>query len=137
MASGSGRGCPAAAGRPVGLPQALLGASTCVMRDDSIAPDELLTRIENGKAPLILDVRSRAEFARGRLPGARHVPFWKVWFTGCHPDVPTGRPLVVYCGHGPRARIAAAALRRRGFGRILYLAGHMSCWRRAGLPEER
>ena len=50
-----------------------------------------------------------------------------------HPD----ETLVVYCGHGPRAWIAARALRRRGFADVRYLKGHMAAWRRAGLREDR
>jgi rhodanese-related sulfurtransferase len=46
-------------------------------------------------------------------------------------------PLVVYCGYGPRAWMAGAVLRRRGFRHVMYLAGHMHGWRRAGLAEER
>jgi len=45
--------------------------------------------------------------------------------------------VVVYCGHGPRAYLAGAALRRRGFERIVYLKGHMSGWRREALPVEK
>ena len=45
-------------------------------------------------------------------------------------------PVVVYCGHGPRAYIAGAALRRRGFRNIVYLAGHMKKWREMKLPLE-
>ena len=45
--------------------------------------------------------------------------------------------LVVYCGHGPRAWLAGAALRRRGFAQVTYLRGHMAAWRRAGMREQR
>ena len=45
--------------------------------------------------------------------------------------------LIVYCGHGPRAYIAANALRRGGRSRIVYLTGHWSGWQAAGLRVER
>ena len=101
-----------------------------------MAPEALLSAVERHAAPVILDVRSRAEFAGGHVPGAVHAPFWRLWL-GAR-DVPAGPddPIVVYCGHGPRARIAAAALRRQGFRRIACLAGHMAGWRKAGLPED-
>jgi rhodanese-related sulfurtransferase len=97
----------------------------------------LLALISRGSAPTILDVRSRAEYEGGHVPGARHVPFWKL--LGPAADIRTSPddPLVVYCGHGPRARLAGAALRRRGFRRVEYLEGHMSAWRQARLPEEK
>jgi rhodanese-related sulfurtransferase len=46
-------------------------------------------------------------------------------------------PIVLYCGHGPRAWMAGASLRRQGFRRIDYLKGHMHAWRKARLREER
>jgi rhodanese-related sulfurtransferase len=99
-------------------------------------PRHLLPLLSTPSALPILDVRSAAEFVAGHIPGARHVPFWAVWWRA--PAVVRDRntPVVVYCGHGPRARIAAALLRLRGY-RPLCLAGHMSGWQRAGHPVER
>ena len=99
--------------------------------------DELEVRISAGTAPPILDVRSAREFAGGHVPGAVHIPFWRV--TARVSDVPAARHevLVVSCGHGPRARIAGRALRRHGFTRVVYLEGHFSTWRREGRPEKR
>ena len=82
-------------------------------------------------------MRSKAEYDAGHVPGAVHAPFWQV---SAHANVlPEDRdtPLVVYCGHGPRAYMAGAALRRLGFTNITYLAGHMTRWKREGLREER
>jgi outer membrane protein assembly factor BamB/rhodanese-related sulfurtransferase len=99
----------------------------------SIPPAVLMEAISGGLPPVILDVRTKGEFKRGHVPGAIHVPFWRVssW-RGL--DEVRGRPLVLYCGHGPRARIAGAALQRRGVADVTYLEGHMSKWRAMGLP---
>ena len=88
-----------------------------------------------GSEPL-LDVRSAAEFRAGHVPGAQNVPFWQLAFRAPAPPAAPDAPLVVYCGHGPRARIAAAILRRRGFRHVSLLAGHMAGWLRKGLPVE-
>ena len=85
---------------------------------------------------MILDVRSRAEFTRGHVPGARHIPFWKVASQIDQIGAPHEAELVVYCGHGPRALVAAATLRRKGYTRISLLEGHFSQWRSAGFREE-
>jgi rhodanese-related sulfurtransferase len=107
--------------------------------DERMTPQDLLARIDAGEAPAILDVRSRWEYRQGHVPGAVFIPFWAVPFLGTlFPAwrVPAKREdtLVVYCGHGPRAWMAGAALRRRGFRDVQYLDGHMTGWRRAGLP---
>jgi rhodanese-related sulfurtransferase len=97
---------------------------------------DLLARISAGTAPTILDVRSSGEFTRGHVPGALNIPLWKVLSRTPAVAVSLDDPLVVYCEHGPRAWLAGAALRRRGFRRVVYLEGHMSQWRRASLREE-
>jgi rhodanese-related sulfurtransferase len=102
-----------------------------------LEPRVLLAEIERGAAPVILDVRSRAEYESGHVPGALHVPFWLVRSTAPGLGLKPGTPLVVYCGHGPRAYLAGAALRRLGFHTITYLSGHMARWTREGLPTER
>ena len=104
---------------------------------DRIAARMLLARIVAGAAPAILDVRTGREFADGHVPGAVHVPFWQV---GRRIDVIPARKdqeLVVYCGHGPRAMIAGRTLRKHGFTHLVFLDGHFSKWRSAGLREER
>jgi rhodanese-related sulfurtransferase len=106
------------------------------MSDDRITAEALLMRVESGAALMILDVRSRREFVRGHVPGAHHIPFWRVSRRIDELSIPRDSELVVYCGHGPRAVIAARALRRRGFTRITYLDGHFSKWRSAGFREE-
>ena len=106
------------------------------MSADRISAEALLARIESGAAPVILDVRSRGEFARGHVPGARHIPFWRMSQIG-ELSLPRDSELVVYCGHGPRALVAGRALRRKGFTRITYLDGHFSRWRGSGFREEK
>src|SRR5262245_32036106 len=102
----------------------------------SITPEELAKQIEAGAAPFILDVRSEKEFEAGHVPGAFHIPFGSVGDPGVTVPSRPADPLIVYCGHGPRAWIAAAALRKRGYTRISYLRGHMSGWKRRRLPQE-
>ena len=98
---------------------------------------ELQRRISEADPPAILDVRSAAEFASGHVPGAWHLPFQSVWRRGLTLPISPDDPLVVYCGHGPRAWIAGAQLRRLGFRAVTYLEGHWAGWRRAGLPVEQ
>lgn len=85
---------------------------------------------------MILDVRSRREYDSGHVPGARHLPYWAALTRASSLGIPRDTPLTVYCGHGPRARIAKALLRLRGFRRVSLLAGHMRAWKKAGRPLE-
>lgn len=110
----------------------------------SITPEALWSRIERGEPLLILDVRTSFEYKAGRVPGAVNVPFNEVArrladVPGAAQGSPAGQAeeLFVYCGHGPRASMAAAALRAAGRTRIVFIAGHFAGWRRAGLTIER
>jgi hydroxyacylglutathione hydrolase len=103
---------------------------------DTIDPADVLAQIAAGRPPIILDVRSLAEFSRGHLPGARLRPFWRVVLTGLGVNVPASTTIVVYCGHGPRAELAAASLRLRGFRAVRLLRGHMAGWRHERHPED-
>lgn len=91
-----------------------------------MTPADLKSRIDAGRAPVILDVRSRWEYRRAHIPGAAFVPFWRA--DAARIPAKPDDEVVVYCGHGPRARWAAAALRRRGFTRVDLLEGHWARW---------
>jgi rhodanese-related sulfurtransferase len=96
----------------------------------------LLAQIEAGTAPTVIDVRSQREFADGHVPGARHIPFWALLTRMSQISTSPAAPVVVYCGHGPRAYVAGAFLRASGFRRVMYLKGHFLKWRQAGLRQE-
>ena len=85
----------------------------------------------------ILDVRSKAEFAAGHVPGAVNVPFPQVISRARSVAGAADDELIVYCGHGPRAYMAGAALRWVGRTRVVYLTGHWAAWQSAGLRTER
>jgi rhodanese-related sulfurtransferase len=102
----------------------------------SVTARELLARLDSGERPFILDVRSEREFAAGRVPGAVNIPFNQVSSRFAEVPGTQADELVLYCGHGPRAYMAATALRSAGRRRIVYLTGHFSGWERAKLRVE-
>ena len=123
---------------PVGLLLVALAVSACATatRPGHIAPDQLLSQIQSGTAPVVVDVRTRWEYDRGHVPGALHIPFWAL--LGREDELPVSRAqtVVVYCAHGPRAGVAKLTLRLAGYEDVRYLDGHMSNWKARGLPLE-
>jgi rhodanese-related sulfurtransferase len=103
----------------------------------SIAPADLRRRMARRDAPVVLDVRTRPEFEAGHVEGAINIPFTEIGTRAG--EIPSrGRDeLVIYCGHGPRAWIAAARLRQLGFRQVVYLRGHWARWKRSQKPEVR
>jgi len=95
---------------------------------------QLLQRINTKNPPAIIDVRSGSEFSDGHIPGAIHVPSWKILLR--LGEIPSDKmsELVVLCEHGPRAQLAMGVLKTVGYQNVTLLDGHMSAWRQAGLP---
>lgn len=80
----------------------------------------------------VLDVRSPAEWAKGHIPGARHVYLPQLASKAAELD--KNAPIAVYCDSGYRASIGASLLAREGFSKVSNLPGSWQAWRRAGYP---
>ena len=101
-----------------------------------LAPAELARRLEDGEPVLVLDVRSDDEFAAGHVPGALHVMAGHLG-DGIEEVPDDGRTIVVVCRTDYRSTAAASVLLRAGIPaeRVANVAGGMTAWRAAGLPE--
>ena len=100
----------------------------------SIAPSELSARRATDRAPIVIDVRTREEYASGHIPGALNIPFDQVAEKISEIDAPHG--VALYCMIGPRARKGEAALLGAGYTSVLHIEGGLAAWKAAGLPVE-
>jgi rhodanese-related sulfurtransferase len=98
---------------------------------------DLQRRMAETPAPLLVDVRSRDEYARDHIPGAVHIPFYAIGSGLQERGYPKDRPVVLYCEHGPRAGLAGISLYVQGYGDVYSLQGHMQGWRQRGLGVEK
>ena len=101
-----------------------------------VSIDEMQTRLAESPAPLLLDVRTPAEYAAGHLPGARHLDPDADPSTHLA-DVPRSRPLIAYCSVGWRSSIMVARLEAAGFATVANLRGGAFAWVARGLPLVR
>jgi glyoxylase-like metal-dependent hydrolase (beta-lactamase superfamily II)/rhodanese-related sulfurtransferase len=101
-------------------------------RVSQIAVDELRGRMAEGLA--VLDVRRKAEWAAGHVPGASHVPLDRLPREMGHLDA--SRPLAVICAGGYRSSAACSLLRRAGFTDVLNVVGGTTAWTAAGYETE-
>ena len=118
---------------------ALLLTAACSNAENSndvIGQTELLSRINDGTAPLILDTRSTAEFNSGHVPGATHLPYDNYQQTLASMNLKKDREVIVYCEKGGRAKKVEQHLRGQGFFEVRHLEGDMSAWRDAELVME-
>jgi hydroxyacylglutathione hydrolase len=79
-----------------------------------------MTRFESSRRSEsypVLDVRSRAEWDEGHVPGAIHVPHTQL--RERLDEIPRKKPVFVHCGTGKRAASAVSLLEREGWRAIL------------------
>jgi len=99
--------------------------------------DDLLARRERGEAFLLIDVREESEWARGHIPGARHLSKGIIErdIESAIPD--HAAPLVLYCGGGFRSALAADNLQKMGYSNVLSMDGGWREWTEKLLPVEK
>jgi rhodanese-related sulfurtransferase len=101
-------------------------------------PTDLAASRAAGAGPVVIDTRSSAGWAQGRIPGAIHIPDPEL--AGRAPAVLPDRdaPIVVYCwGPGCNGSTKAAlTLASLGYRHVRELIGGFEYWAREGLAIE-
>ncbi|AGY56957.1 rhodanese-like domain-containing protein [Gloeobacter kilaueensis] len=92
---------------------------------------------EQDRPFVLVDVREESEWQAGHIPGARHLGKGVIErdIEVAIPD--HDAPIVLYCGGGYRSALAADALQKMGYTRVLSMDGGMRGWRLAGYPEQK
>ena len=102
-----------------------------------LSTQELSAWLQDGRKPrpVLLDVRTKAEFDVSHLPGARRVdPDAKT--ADVAPMLEKGRPVVTYCSVGYRSSAMADRLRKAGVPQVSNLEGSIFQWANEGRPLE-
>ncbi len=79
----------------------------------------------------VLDIRQRAEFQAGHVPGAVHIELGDIHVRLDELNKSGQTPTVIMCGHGERAMSAASLLARAGFSDLRVLKGGPEDWVKA------
>jgi rhodanese-related sulfurtransferase len=94
---------------------------------------------------LLIDIREPAEFQRGHIPGAVHLPRGLLEFEihglvlrmmSDQVDTPEEQPIVLYCGTGGRSALAAETLTTMGYRDVRSMSGGLVAWSQARLPVD-
>lgn len=109
------------------------------MTTTTVTADELGHRLNTDDAPVLLDVRTPAEFESARMPGAVNVPLdaLKRQRHEARVVAAQARPVVVVCQSGGRARDAAEVLGDAGLPAVDVLDGGLTRWRESGGEVEQ
>ena len=102
-----------------------------------ISPKEAHELLAGKNPPLLVDVRTKAEFESGHLSRALNVPVDE--FTGGAYAEKIGAPakddpIVVFCRSGRRSGIARKILIKDGYTNVKNVEGGIIAWKKAELP---
>jgi sulfur-carrier protein adenylyltransferase/sulfurtransferase len=86
----------------------------------------------NGKSPVLLDVRESDEWRQGHLEGALPLPrgFLEIKVESAVPNKET--PVIAYCAGGVRSLLAAKVMREMGYQNVSSMAGGYTAWKNGG-----
>ena len=106
----------------------------------TITADELLAKIENGDAFVLVDALAPMVYAHSHLPKAINLPPSDIDAARVARRIPDlNTEIVVYCS-GPDCDDSVATagrLRELGYTNVRHYTGGKNEWRDAGLPLER
>lgn len=91
-----------------------------------ITQDEFIARQNAGDSMVILDVRTKEEFAQGYIKGAVNIAHTQL---ASHlQDIPKDKDIIIYCRSGRRVGMAAKILKNNGYEKLFHLDGDMNEW---------
>ncbi len=101
-----------------------------------LAVDELKRRLDAGEKPLLLDVRSAADFAgeKGHIAGALNIPLEELAARQGELESRREQPMLLVCTTDRRSSKAAEHLAATGFAQVQVVQGGMTAWRERGWP---
>ncbi len=94
---------------------------------------EAAARLDDPDA-IVLDVRTPAEYAQVRLPGAINIDFYGPTLQAELSELDTAAPVLLYCRSGSRSGHLHPLLAELGFQDVIDVDGGIIAWVNAELP---
>ena len=97
-----------------------------------VSTNEAVALMKGNPRPVVVDVRARADYDQGHLPGALSVPFAEFKARLESLKLPKLDPVIIYSADDARARDVTKLLYENGYQGVLTLTGGIEAWRAAG-----
>lgn len=94
-------------------------------------------QVDSNSAPLLVDVRTPAEFESVRIPGAVNLPLSDLNTHAERVSRDASEQIVLVCQSGPRAEQAQNALAAAGLTDSVVMTGGMNAWTATDAPAVR
>jgi rhodanese-related sulfurtransferase len=111
--------------------QLVPGNATNALAYTNLSTTEVKTRVENGTAGTILDVREYVEYCTangGHIPCALNYPWNTKYLQNHYPELDPDAAYIIVCASGNRSGQASAFLESQGFTNIYNMSGGMGSW---------
>jgi rhodanese-related sulfurtransferase len=86
---------------------------------------------------VVLDVRTKKEFAAVRIAGAKNLDFNSPDFEKQLGQLDKTKVYLVHCATGRRSALACEKMKRAGFQTLIEMPAGIRGWEKAGKPVER
>jgi rhodanese-related sulfurtransferase len=107
-------------------------ASQGLKSGPEISAHETAALMKGEPRPVLIDLRERADYDQGHIPGALSVPSMEFKERLTSLKLPKFDPVVLYGGDEARARDATRLLYESGYQGALTLKGGIAAWQAAG-----
>jgi phage shock protein E len=101
---------------------------------DAVSAEDLKNAIDTKQVCMILDVRSKMEYAGGHIAGAILIPVDEI-ANGADSKLSDKNALIyVYCASGGRSAMAQGILKKLGYSNTKNVQGGISTWKSKKFP---
>jgi len=107
-------------------------AKQTVYTNEPIVPQELYKRMQDGTAPVVVDVRLPTEWMGLRIGNVVNMPLNQLSVLAAKLD--PNEPVVTVCNSAFRSSLGIGLLERKGFKKVASMVGGGEAWIEAGLP---
>ena len=98
---------------------------------------EEFAKMRDSKTNVVLDVRTKAEYDAGHMPGAVLIDFNAEDFEKKLAALDKNKTYLVHCAAGGRSAKACDKMSKMNFSSLVNLQGGFRAWEKAGKPVEK
>ncbi len=111
------------------------GQSTSQNIAQNVSVTEFQQKLAAKKNAILLDVRTREEYANGHLQNGTLMDITDANFAADLGKLDKSKPVFVYCAAGGRSSKAMKTMQAMGFKEVYNMVGGFSAWQASGLPS--
>jgi len=95
---------------------------------------QILTNLVNRENGVVIDIRPQADFNKGHIHGAIHIPLSKIKDSTKKLEKYKNTPIIMVCANGVSVAGACSTLQKAGMQQVYKLTGGMTSWVGDNLP---